>query len=203
MENEMLVATAFTLSAQVMLDIPISLSDEDSNISTEEEEVIISASKKRKLHTPQRIRNYMEHIVGGYTAQQFQQHFRISIDAYEHILSALGPQLQKTDPIGRSPINIEKQILAVIWLLATPDSYRSVGDRFDLAKSSLSVCFLRIIKLLNQLAPRIIKWPERQQLAVIKRRFSVLAGLNNVIGAVDGAYIQIKAPKEDSGVIHN
>jgi hypothetical protein len=34
-------------------------------------------------------------------------------------------------------ISLEKKLLATLWLLSTPDSYRSVADRFDLYKGTL------------------------------------------------------------------
>lgn len=76
--------------------------------------------------------------------------------------------------------------------------FRSVGERFDLAKSTLSICFVRIIKILNALAPAIIKWPRHQRLNDTKMKFRAMAGLNNVIGCIDGTYVPIKAPKEDA-----
>lgn len=66
-----------------------------------------------------------------------------------------------------------------------------------MAKSTLSVCFVRVIKVLNALAPTIIKWPSEGRLQNIKREFHAIASLENVIGAVDGTYIPIKAPKID------
>lgn len=34
---------------------------------------------------------------------------------------------------GRNQINLEKALLITLWVLATPDSYRSVGDRLTTA----------------------------------------------------------------------
>lgn len=107
------------------LYIPISFSESEEDVSSEEEECnILLLSKKRKLATPQRIENYVETTIPRFTAKQFQQHFRITIDAYESLLTLIGPQLARQTPVGRSRINAEKQVLAVVWLLATPDSYR-------------------------------------------------------------------------------
>ncbi|KAK4886504.1 hypothetical protein RN001_002775 [Aquatica leii] len=119
------------------------------------------------------------------------------MEAYERLLTVIGPQLKRKQNRGRNTIDIEKQVLAVIWLLATPDSYRSVGDRFDLGKSSLSAAFMRVVKALCALAPRVIKWPTGEGLEQVKERFRGMAGLPNVIGCVDGTYIAIKAPRED------
>lgn len=91
---------------------------------SDEEEIILFVRKKKKLHTPQRIENYMERIIVNFTAEQFQQHFRITVDTYENLLGIIELQLRGQETIGRPRVNVEKQILAVIWLLATPDSYR-------------------------------------------------------------------------------
>jgi hypothetical protein len=48
--------------------------------------------------------------------------------------------------------------------------FRSVGDRFDLGKSSISVCFKRVTKILCDLSPRIIKWPEGKRLRRAKEK---------------------------------
>lgn len=51
--------------------------------------------------------------------------------------------------------------------------------------------------MLNSVAPQVIKWPEGERLNQVKRKFENIAHLQNVIGAVDGTYIQIKAPRQD------
>lgn len=49
---------------------------------------------------------------------------------------------------------------------------------------------------LNIIAPQIIEWPTVKQIPFIKENFRKIAGLDNVIGAIDGTYVPIKAPKE-------
>ena len=74
-------------------------------------------------------------------------------------------------------------------------SFRSVGERFDMSKSSLSECFFRIVKALNGIMKRFIFWP--QDLERVHRKFERSAGLKNVIGAIDGTFIPMKAPNKD------
>lgn len=74
--------------------------------------------------------------------------------------------------------------------------FRSIGERFDLAKSTLSVCFVRVVKALCQLSQNLIKWPQENKIQELKRKFQNTCGLPDAIGAVDGTYIAIKAPKE-------
>lgn len=72
---------------------------------------------------------------------------------------------------------------------------RSVGERFDIAKSSLSVSFMRVIEALNDIAGDVIEWPQGEKATHVKQKFQQIAGLPNVLGAIDGSYIEIKAPK--------
>ncbi|XP_063913993.1 uncharacterized protein LOC135130530 [Zophobas morio] len=124
-------------------------------------------------------------MVPNYNRTQFRSHFRISYEAYEGLLVILGPRLQRVGNKGRNIIPVEKQLLSVLWLLATPDSYRSVGERFDMGKSSLSVSFMRVVKTLNVLGRQLISWPRGERVESVKRRFFEMAHIPNVIGAVD------------------
>ncbi|XP_025262626.1 protein ANTAGONIST OF LIKE HETEROCHROMATIN PROTEIN 1-like [Camponotus floridanus] len=92
----------------------------------------------------------------------------------------------------KSHIPVRKQLLATLWLLATPDSYRSVGERFDMSKSSLSVSFMRVIQALNNIAGDVIRWPRGKRLTIVKQKFQKLSVLPDIIGAIDGIHISIK-----------
>lgn len=65
-----------------------------------------------------------------------------------------------------------------------------------MAKSTLSQSVTRVIHVLNNMAHRIIKWPTEQEMVRIERGFRRMAGLRDVIAAVDGTYVKIDAPEE-------
>jgi len=67
-----------------------------------------------------------------------------------------------------------------------------------MAKSSLSICFVRVINALCTIASQIIKWPQQIEINVITEKFEKISNIPNVIGAIDGTYIPIKAPKVDA-----
>lgn len=46
---------------------------------------------------------------------------------------------------GKAPINSEKCLMIGIWVLATPDSYRSIGRRFAVPKSTVKACLNRVV----------------------------------------------------------
>lgn len=87
----------------------------------------------------------------------------------------------------------EKQALSLIWVTSTPESSRSVGNRFNLIEASLFWCFVKVVNALNVIAHDIIRWPARESVAV-KNRFTAFAGVESVVGAIDGKYIPSKAP---------
>lgn len=161
----------------------------------EDEELIVSALGTYG-ETPPRIKNYVERIVSGYNSVEFQQNFRMSREAFDTLCRLMNQNIPSIQGGTDINIDLEKQLLAVIWLLATPESYRSVGDRFDMAKSTLSVVFFRIINMLNTLAPTFIKFPTRAQKEESQQFFENKYRLKGVIGAVDGSYIPCKAPAE-------
>ncbi|KAK4882449.1 hypothetical protein RN001_005768 [Aquatica leii] len=144
-----------------------------SSSSEEEDEIELPL---RYIHNqlqnrgePSRIKNFLEVTIPNCTDKEFQNHFRVRRQTFQSIIVQLAPLLEKQEGInGRNPIPIEKQVLSTLWLLATPDSYRSVGDRFDLSKSSLFRSFTRVVQALNHIAPQIIKWPERAERQNIK-----------------------------------
>ena len=69
--------------------------------------------------TSNRMRGFVERIVPQFNAKQFQEHFRLTPAAFENLENLVGARLSA---ISKTPVR--KQLLAIIWLLATPDSYR-------------------------------------------------------------------------------
>ncbi|CAL1688730.1 unnamed protein product [Lasius platythorax] len=99
---------------------------------------------------------------------------------------------------GRPRVPPRVQLLAVLWLLVTPDSYRSIGLQFNLAKSSLNHCMRRVIQVLGNISSDIIKWPSVTRMSTVTEKFKQIAGLEHVLGAIDGSYIEIPAPSIDA-----
>lgn len=71
-----------------------------------------------------RINGYINNVIPRYNTQQFRQHFRIIPTTFETLLNKLAPMLSSIGSTGRPVTSPRIQLLAVLWLLATPDSYR-------------------------------------------------------------------------------
>lgn len=72
---------------------------------------------------------------------------------------------------------------------------RSVADRFDMGKSSLSNSFMRVVAKINEVSGDYIKWPQGNDILQLKTAFHKIKGMPGVIGAIDGSDVEVKAPK--------
>lgn len=105
--------------------------ESDDKCSEEEElmELYIERLSNRinsEKKVPSRIKYFIEHTVFNSTAKEFQSHFRITRQTFEWLYVMISPHLQSSRSNGRQTIDAQKQILSVLWILATPDSYRFV-----------------------------------------------------------------------------
>ncbi|CAL1687638.1 unnamed protein product [Lasius platythorax] len=137
------------------------------------------------------------------TASEFQSHFRVTVTSFQWLLNRIAPLLESTRAAGHQTTDPKRQLLAFLWLLATPNSFRSVGSRFDLGKSTLSAIFMRVVTALNEISPEIIFWPNIEQRQRIALSFQASAGIEGIVGAIDGTYIPIKAPSANPDVYIN
>jgi len=82
-------------------------------------------------------------------------------------------------------------------MLGTPESYRSVGDRFDMAKSTLHAVVIDTCTALNVVRSSYIKMPATAvDMQAVADGFVRRTGFPGVIGAVDGTHISIRGPGE-------
>lgn len=71
-----------------------------------------------------RIEGYVENVVPRFSARQFKEHFRMTPNCFYLLENKLSPMLINYNNTGRPCIAPRTQLLVVLWLLATPDSYR-------------------------------------------------------------------------------
>ncbi|XP_029165920.1 putative nuclease HARBI1 [Nylanderia fulva] len=82
--------------------------------------------------------------------------------------------------------------------MATPDSYRSVATKFGVDKATSFRALRRVTYALHCVAPQFIKWPRDEIAVSVMERFKRSCGFPNVIGAIDGTHIKIRAPPKDA-----
>ncbi|XP_036151266.1 putative nuclease HARBI1 [Monomorium pharaonis] len=99
--------------------------------------------------------------------------------------------------LGKIPISPEKQFLTALYILGTPDSYRSVTTKFNIGKATAWRAVKRVVKAICNLRNYFIRWPSYEEAQETCGRIKGLYGFPKVIGALDGTHIIIAAPKND------
>ncbi|XP_039304241.1 putative nuclease HARBI1 isoform X1 [Solenopsis invicta] len=62
---------------------------------------------------------------------------------------------------------------------------------------------MRVVTALNEISSEIIFWPNSEQRQRITTSFQASAGIEGIVGAIDGTYIPIKAPSANPDVYIN
>ena len=95
-----------------------------------------SSLKRKRYNVLQDILIEYQRVVSNYT-NRFQSYFPITCITFE-VLTILGSNLKNNFDIGR-PTTSKKQLLSMIWLLATPNSYRYVFERIKYTYKYVSI----------------------------------------------------------------
>lgn len=138
-------------------------------------------------------------LVYSYEPDDFKHHFRVEKSTFEIIqqhLSRLADFNEDTYNRGRPRVCLQEQLLISLWLLSTPECFRSVSDRFDVSRSTAHSIFVRVISALQKhISKHIIRWPSGvNAVRATVNGFHRMKGMDGVIGAIDGSHIPIKAP---------
>ncbi|XP_043482557.1 putative nuclease HARBI1 isoform X2 [Leptopilina heterotoma] len=147
---------------------------------------------KEKEEHP-KIEDFFEETVPRYSLSDFQSHFRMTRTTFEALSLMFGPDLN-TPYLN---VTVTKKLAIAIWTFANQEVYRSVADRFGVAKSTAWQCVRDVATVLCTRSSEFIKWPTEDEVERNKQEFQAFSGFPSVIGAVDGCHIQISAPHEN------
>ena len=130
--------------------------------------------------------------------KEFKSHFRLERGTAEALLQKISSKLMIKQANSEPEICPSKQLLIALWVWSTPDSYRSVSQRFNVSKSSVARILRRMADVLVEMASSFIKWPEGQHAQNVREHFNKMSEFPGVIGCIDGTHIPIPAPTEHS-----
>ncbi len=89
----------------------------------------------------------------------------------------------------------EQKISASLWFLATGECFRSIGDRFGMGESTFSYALRDFINaLITKFLAEKIAFPNTElEINEITSGFRRIGRIPNIISAIDGSHIPIKA----------
>lgn len=125
-----ILALAIVASDKLFIDALFNVESEESDSDESDNEEQIQMELRQEINVrgqqvkPRRVEGYVEEIIPRLTNNQFREHFRILPETYELLEQRLSNALSNQNNDGRPMVPVRKQLLASLWLLATPDSYR-------------------------------------------------------------------------------
>ncbi|CAB5202448.1 unnamed protein product [Rhizophagus irregularis] len=128
---------------------------------------------------------------------EFKRHFRLTRSTFEWLCCEIIPHLRReiTGP-GIVGLAWEQKVDASLWFLATGECFRSIGNRFGMGESTFSYALRDFINVIvtKFLAEKIVFPNTESEINEITSGFKGTGRIPNVIGAIDGSHIPIKAP---------
>ena len=98
----------------------------------------------------------------------------------------------------RQPVPVEKRVAVGLWRLATGNSYRSCGLQFGLRKSTSKVISQQFESILCERKNNYIRFPfTEDEVKEVMDDSEELYHFPQIVGAIDGSHIEIKAPPEN------
>ena len=90
------------------------------------------------------------------------------------------------------------KVLICIRFLATGSYYHVIADTLHVSRAAVCRSIKQVVRILCKLAPEVVCMPSRPALVNVKAAFQAVAGLRQVIGCVDGTFVRILKPKENT-----
>ena len=125
----------------------------------------------------------------------WKNHFRFSKDTFDYICQLVGPELSRQNTRLRRAIPLAKRVGMALRRLGTGNSYRTTEITFGQGRSTVIKICENFMEALIRRKNEFIRFPEdTRDVAHAMRKMENVAGLPNVVGAIDGSHISIKAP---------
>ncbi|XP_074832165.1 uncharacterized protein LOC142001129 [Carettochelys insculpta] len=122
--------------------------------------------------------------------------FRMSQQTFMELCQWLTPALRHHDTQMRHALPVEKRVTIAVWKLATPDSYRSMGQQFGVGKATVRAVLMEVVRALNALLlKRVVRVGD---LDAAVEGFAAM-GFPNCFGALDGTHLPICASDHSGG----
>lgn len=183
---------------QIMMAIRIAAEEVVDVMALEEEDGLDILEGEAWSHVTVRVEDFHE-----MSDKVFRLHFRMGKRVFDVLCQTLQDHLLAQGRLRRTRTPFRDIMLMVIWLLATPDSFRSVALRFGVSPGTLYYFYTYIIEALREMAPQYISWPSAGEREHIEAIFSEATGFPGVIGSIDGTHVYITAPLQNAAYYIN
>lgn len=128
-----------------------------------------------------------------YSDEQFRRRFRLTKEAVQYLNSLIGDKLEPKKSRENFTITPLQKILITLRYFATACIHQVIGDFIGVSESSVCKIIPIVAEQIAALCPQFIRMPSTDdELTQTKREFFDIAGVPNVIGAIDGILVKIQ-----------
>ncbi|XP_065435126.1 uncharacterized protein LOC135977904 [Chrysemys picta bellii] len=180
---------------EIDMDIDLSQGTGPSNV-----EIMVSLGQvdtvERRFWARETSTDWWDRIVlQVWDDSQWLRNFRMRKGTFMELCDLLSPALKRQDTKMRAALTVEKRVAIALWKLATPDSYRSVGNQFGVGKSTVGAAVIQFARAMKDLViARVVTLGNVQS---IVDGFAEM-GFPNCGGAIDGTHIPILSPEHQA-----
>ena len=128
----------------------------------------------------------------------WKQHFRVNRATFFYLVRMLAPRISKHNTQLRDAIPAEKRVAISLWRLGTGEVYRSISRNFGVGCKTANIILFEFLLALYEHYNEFVHFPYSDY--EIRRsidRFSEISAMPQVLAAIDGTYIPIRAPEDD------
>ena len=133
-------------------------------------------------------------ILTRYCEEELVDRYRFSRAGIEEILRVCDLP-EPTNRRGRPVPNVNK-VCAALRLYASGSFQRVVGDHGGMCQTTISESIHLVTDSLVAASDRYIFMPTGREAFTVMEAFNDIAGIPQVLGAIDGTHIPIKAPSQ-------
>uniref|UniRef100_A0A8C3F7J4 DDE Tnp4 domain-containing protein n=1 Tax=Chrysemys picta bellii TaxID=8478 RepID=A0A8C3F7J4_CHRPI len=180
---------------EIDMDIDLSQGTGPSNV-----EIMVSLGQvhgvERRFWAWETSTDWWDHVVlQVWDDSQWLRNFRMCKATFMELCYLLSPALKGQDTRMRAALTVEKRVAIALWNLATPDSYRSVGNQFGVGKSTVGAAVIQVARAMKDLViSRVVTLGNVQSIVDGLAEM----GFPNCGGAIDGTHIPILAPEHQA-----
>ena len=113
-----------------------------------------------------KITGYFETVVSAFDNGDIQRMFRPSgtaVEMLQRIIGAAVRRRQGTHLRGRQAVNVNKQVLILLYYMGTQDTDFQIGEKFGVSDSNVYTCVNRLIDILSA----FIRWPTGERIKTV------------------------------------
>lgn len=184
--------------SDIALHLVSSGESEEEYEELEHDDVLMFAIHEDLLFgAPQaRIENYLD-VVHEKSDEQFRKNFRLNRAVVYDLIEELDNSgFIPNHAGGKQKKSAEMSFLLFLSLVSSDEVFREAANLFGCGETTVFRVSRRVTDWLLSIMPQHIIWPRGEDIRRTANRFAAPAGINKIIGAIDGSHIGIEKPED-------